>query len=122
MILSAWPLLLSFPMLGIFIIRVVLGLVFLQLGYAITFTLARRESWIISTGWLALVTGLLLVIGLFTQVAALVAAILALIAIIIKMRAGHALEHNVSYYFLILAIALALLTLGPGTFALDLPL
>jgi uncharacterized membrane protein YphA (DoxX/SURF4 family) len=68
----------------------------------------------------------LLFLGLYTQIAALVVTLASLLAVIIKIRvrlAEHqSLSQGVEYYFLLLAIAVSLLFLGAGAFAIDLPL
>ena len=122
MVLSVFPLLFSYSLLGILVLRLVLGLVFLRLGYNTVVKLGRTETWIRFTGWLMILIALSLIIGLATQLATLLAGLFSLLAILIKIRNGAALEHGLDYYLLIFAIAFALLFLGPGALAIDLPL
>jgi uncharacterized membrane protein YphA (DoxX/SURF4 family) len=126
MILSVFPSLFSYTLLGIFVLRVALGLVILRLAFTTLFKINRPESWIKGTGIVLLLVGILLVIGLYTQIAALVVTLASLLAVIIKIRvrlAEHqSLSQGVEYYFLLLAIAVSLLFLGAGAFAIDLPL
>ena len=120
MILSLFPSLLTYQMIGIFIIRIALSLTFLRLGYRIAFHLQLKKSWLKSVGWVAMIVGLLLLIGLYTQAAALLAALMMLSLVVREIR--HRQFDNLNYHLLVLVIALALLTLGPGAFAIDLPL
>jgi len=122
MILSLFPSLFTYQLVGIFVLRVVLGFIFLHLGHNIIFKLNRPETWIKTSGLIIGLVGILLILGLFTQAAALVTALLSLLAVIIKIRSSHALEHGLDYYLLLLGISIALLTLGAGAFAIDLPL
>ena len=122
MILSVLPSLLDYSFFGTALLRLVLGLVVLQLGYRILFKSPPPDNRRRLAGGLVLVSGALLVVGFLTQVAALAIAIFALAALIIKLRAEFSFGDRVSFYLLLLAAALALLTLGPGAFAIDLPL
>jgi len=122
MILSVLPSLLDYSFFGTALLRLILGLVVLQLGYRILFKSPPPDNRRRLAGGLVLVSGALLVVGFLTQVAALAIAIFALAALIIKLRAEFSFGDRVSFYLLLLAAALALLTLGPGAFAIDLPL
>ena len=69
------------------------------------------------------IAGALLVVGLYTQGAVLVTGALMLVATFIKWRKPSALPRNTIEFYIILAVAsFALLFLGPGAFAIDLPL
>src|SRR3989344_279576 len=104
--LNPFPELLMYSLLGPFILRVVVGLIFIDLGF-LKFR-SEKERWLASFETLRLrpadlllpiyallqiVGGALLVIGLWTQVAAL-----------------------------IFIISLSLLLTGAGTYAIDIPL
>ena len=65
--------------------------------------------------------GIALVLGLFTQLAALILAIQFLI-IILWFKRGQNFIGGKEFDFLILFALLALLVLGPGTWSIDLPL
>lgn len=121
MILSLFPSLFTYQLVGIFLIRLALGLTFLRLGYRLIMIIQLREPLASkATGVVAIIIGLFLIIGLFTQAAALLAALIMILVVVIKVRSGK--TTNLNYYLLVLVVALAILTLGPGAFAIDLPL
>ncbi|MFZ2303746.1 MAG: DoxX family protein [Minisyncoccia bacterium] len=141
--LSLFPSLLDFQMLGVFALRVTLGLIFVyfwyekvthqradespdsRLGRRLKEKLGLRPSkvyfWVVSS--VEGVAGVLLVIGLYTQMVVLVTGALMLLATIIKWQKPSALPRNTIEFYIILAVvSFALLFLGPGAFAIDLPL
>ncbi len=87
MILSVFPSLFSYTLLGIFVLRLALGLVILRLAFTTLFKINRPESWIKGTGIVLLLVSILLVIGLYTQIAAL------LVASRARVRAGAVRAH-----------------------------
>lgn len=118
--LSLFPTLLAFGLLGPFLLRVLLGIILIFWSQR---RIRNRES----GGKLAFailegIVGVLLVIGLFTQLAALIAAVVFIIKLIPKVRNKAFLSAGINYYFILLVISLSLLVLGPGAFAFDLPL
>ena len=66
--------------------------------------------------------GILFFIGLFTQVAALLAAVLSLKFIVMHRRFAHPLIPSRMFYTLLLAASLSLFITGAGIFAFDLPI
>jgi len=120
MILSLFPSLFTYQLIGIFLVRVALSLTFFRLGYRIAFDLQLKKPWLKSVGWVVMLVGLLLLIGLYTQAATLVAALMTISLVVKKIRQRQ--FDNLNYHLLVLAISLALLTLGAGAFAIDLPL
>ncbi|MBI2097999.1 MAG: hypothetical protein HYT46_03680 [Candidatus Vogelbacteria bacterium] len=105
--LSLFPNLLTYWLVAPVILRAVLGLAFIHEAYA-----ERKTERVMSL--LKAVAGGLLVIGLLTQAAALGGAIICLYEL---WRLG-----TNDRRLLKLAIAVSLLFLGPGFFALDWPL
>ena len=134
--LSLFPQLFDFQMLGIFMIRITIGFIFVYFWYEKVFLdrasridffrkigllPARYYFWIISS--LEGILGILLIIGLWTQAAGITAGILMAVATFIKWRNHAALPKNTLDFYIILSVAsFALLFLGPGAFAIDLPL
>ncbi len=119
--LSVFPELLNYSVLGVFLIRLALGLLFIKYGLAKIF-LKPGKFWK-TIGSLELVCGILLVGGLFTQAAAFMVFLLMIGAVIIKIKTkNEVLKSPYDFYFLLLAVSLSLLLLGPGAFSLDLPL
>jgi uncharacterized membrane protein YphA (DoxX/SURF4 family) len=69
-----------------------------------------------------LVGGAMLVLGLWTQVAALIFVIFTAIEFYIEWTEGDVLKRDIVFYILTLAIAFSLLLTGAGAFAFDIPL
>lgn len=63
-----------------------------------------------------------IIIGLFTQLAALLNVLILIIKLGHKMQEKAFLSNGVNYYILLLAMALSLVFTGGGFFAFDLPL
>lgn len=133
--LNTFPILLAFGLLAPFILRMALGFIFINFGYSkITRQKAEKtilfESiglrpgvyyvWII--GLLEIVIGVLLVAGLFTQIAALLAMLILVAAMRLKKTNGGSFESTTGYLFLCFIIALSLIFSGAGFLAFDLPL
>ncbi len=111
--------LLAWNQLSPFLIRLALGAVLLHWSYRAL--KARGGSGRAKTvGALEGIVGILLVIGLWTQAAALVAAIDLLVRIGERISKKAFLTDGVNYYLILLILALSLLVTGPGFFARDL--
>ncbi len=118
--LSLFPSLLSFELLAPFLLRLTLGAILLHWAYG---RIKRRQAPHTTTlGLVEGVLGIFLVIGLFTQLAALVALIIFLVYLIQKIRTKSFFTDGVNYYFLLFIISLSLIFLGAGAFAIDMPL
>ncbi len=126
---------LTFGLLAPFILRVVIGLIFIYFGVSkIWLEKERRVKffkkigfgagivffWIISV--LEIIGGVFLMLGLFTQPTSLVLMLIIIGAIYTKIRHPHLLDNTVEFYLLVLAVLLSLLVLGPGFWGIDLPL
>ena len=133
--LSVFPDLLAFGLLAPFLLRVALGLVFISFGkYKLGSERAEKAKFFESFGWksglyvatvlgiIELVVGIFLLIGLYTQIAALVAAFIMFCALILKKKSPHGIESSRGFLALLFIISLSLLVLGAGLFAFDLPL
>lgn len=119
--LSLFPSLLSWNQLSPLIIRVVLGVVMFYWGYK-----GLRDKSTSGTKKLGnageAIIGILLVIGLWTQAAAGIAAIGLIVCIVGKIKSKAFLTDGVNYTLLLLVLALSLLVTGAGAFSFDLPL
>ncbi len=75
-------------------------------------------------GAFELLVGFFLIIGLFTQIAGLLLAIVTVVIIVNFYRRGESslMMHVLPYYILLFGVSVALLFLGPGAVAIDLPL
>lgn len=133
--LSVFPELLSYSDLAPFILRVVIGFIFIELGL-LKFK-GEKERWLASFdtlglrpadffvplyGFLQVAGGFLLIIGLWTQAAALAFVVLTGIELYVEWKAKEILKRDMIFYLLLFVIALSLLFSGAGAFALDIPL
>jgi putative oxidoreductase len=133
--LNPFPDLLTFSILSPFIIRVVVGLIFVNLG-ALAFK-NEKKRWIVSCsalriprpelavkilGTVEVIGGLMLLVGFYTQIIALVLALLTFAEAYVEYKDPSILKRNFVFYILILSILLSLLLSGAGAFAVDLPL
>jgi uncharacterized membrane protein YphA (DoxX/SURF4 family) len=135
-VLSVFPGLLTYGILAPVVLRVTVGYLFVRMGHLHGFKLRGQYLGELRARWrpgfskffiwyLALfeiVVGLLLIIGLFTQVAALVGAIIALKLPFLKRMNLSLARESGSYYALLFVICISLVVTGAGAFAIDLPL
>jgi uncharacterized membrane protein YphA (DoxX/SURF4 family) len=131
--LSIFPDLLTYSLLGITIIRVALGFLGVYLGLIILskknqvadfvtslkIPLALFAPWILAV--LFIISGGLLIIGLYTQVVCIVLACLLLELMITDIWSRGIFGNSIVFYLGFILISLSLLFLGPGAFAFDLP-
>lgn len=133
--LNPFPELLSFSPLAPLILRLVLGLIFLDLG--ILKFKSERKRWVASFqalhlnpaqllvtifGLIEVVGGVLLLLGAWTQIAALIFVVLVGLEFYIEYKDASVLKRDIVFYILVLAIAVSLLLTGAGAFAFDIPL
>jgi uncharacterized membrane protein YphA (DoxX/SURF4 family) len=133
--LNPFPELLSFSPLAPFILRLVLGLIFLDLGM-LKFK-SERPRWIKSLqalhlnpaelfliifGLIEVVGGILLLVGAWVQISALAFVILVGLEFYIEYKDESVLKRDFVFYLLVLTIAVSLLLSGAGAFAFDIPL
>jgi putative oxidoreductase len=121
--LSLFPSLLTYQQFGPFIIRVVLGITLAYFGYQKIIGRGKSSgSNSVVYGVTEIVVALFLVIGLFTQLAAMINALILVIKLGHKAREKAFLTDGINYYILLLAMAIALIFMGAGMFAFDLHL
>lgn len=121
MILSVFPSLLSWQQLSPLLIRMTLGGIFIFWSYK-TFFKTSPDSKQKAVGIIEGVAGILLVLGLWTQVGALTIAIDLVVRLYQKIMAKSFLTDGVNYYLILLVLALSLLFTGAGFVAFDMPL
>lgn len=75
-------------------------------------------------GAFELLIGFFFILGLFTQIAALLLATVTAVVVVNFYRRGELplMTHVLPYYILLFGASIALLFLGPGAVAVDLPL
>ncbi|OHA92332.1 MAG: hypothetical protein A3J09_02565 [Candidatus Zambryskibacteria bacterium RIFCSPLOWO2_02_FULL_51_21] len=133
--LNPFPDLLAYSILAPLFLRLVLGLIFIDLGF-LKFR-SEKQRWITSFealylrpadlfvavyGIIQIAGGLLLLIGLWTQVAALAFAILTGIELGIELSMREVLKRDITFYLLLFVISISLLLTGAGAYAFDIPL
>ena len=133
--LNVFPDLLNYSLLAPFILRLVIGVIFLDLGM-LKFK-SEKQRWLASFetlglrpttlfvplyGLLQIVGGLMLIAGLWTQVAALAFVIFTGAELYIEWSAREVLKRDMVFYLLVFVISLSLLLTGAGAYAIDIPL
>ncbi len=133
--LNPFPDLLTYSLLAPLILRLVVGLIFIDLG--VLKLKSEKGRWLASFeamhlrpadlfvnlyAFLQIAGGILLIIGLWTQVAALMFVIFTGIELYIEMSAREVLKRDMVFYLLLFIISLSLLFTGAGAFAFDIPL
>jgi len=133
--LNIFPDLLTYKMYAPFILRVVVGVIFLELGYLKlgkekaawkmffeTIHLKPAHLFVSLFATIEIVFGSFLIFGYFTQIAALVMAIVLFAEAYIEMRDGTLIKRDIIFYTLLLVICVSLLFSGAGKYAMDIPL
>jgi uncharacterized membrane protein YphA (DoxX/SURF4 family) len=120
---SLFPYLFTYDQAAPFILRLVLGITLAYFGYKKIQKKGKSSgSNSLVYGAIEILIAIFLIIGLFTQLAAMLNAVILIIKLGYKIRDKAFLTDGINYYVLLLAIALAVIVLGPGWFAFDLPL
>ena len=114
---SLFPELFNFSFLAPFVLRIALSVPLIQRGFGKIIAGEKTPQRIL--GGIVFASGILLLIGLFTQAAAIVVSII-IIANSIILRGKH--PRSLTERLIKLAIAVSLILTGPGIFAFDLPL
>ena len=125
--LSAFPQLFNYSLLAITLLRIVFGLWFIAYGYSTLFNTNSQGKKSLSqfekiTPSLALLVGFFTLIGLFTQIVILVGLFVLFLKWYTDVKSKTLTREIFTFGFYIAIIGLALLFLGPGAFAVDLPL
>ncbi len=136
--LNIFPDLLFLQLLAPFMLRIAVGVMFVWIGYSYLFkdrvaVIAQISSkWpkiakfsVLFGGTLEVITGIFLIVGLYTQAAAIAGALIAVDALFGKFfykELDKALKYSKVFYILILIVSLSLIVSGAGAFAFDLPL
>lgn len=132
--LSIFPDLLAFKLFAPLVLRLVLGVIFIVHGYPKLFKdfagtvgwfdsvgIKPAKFWVLVVGIVEFFGGIALIVGFATQLAALLIAINMLGAIfLVKRKMG--LVNGYEFDLALLAMAVSLVFLGAGFYAIDLPL
>jgi len=132
--LNLFPELFTYQLVAPVILRIVLGIITINLGYLKltrerkrwmvsfeTLRLKPTKMWVSIVGVIEIIGGTLFIIGLYTQLIALIFALLYAIEAIIEALEESILTRNFVFYILLTAIAISLMFLGAGFYAFDLP-
>jgi hypothetical protein len=134
--LSIFPDLLIYNLLGITLIRITLGLIGVYLAFKILSKKQQIIDFVLSTKfslpifvkispWILIIlfilSGGLMIVGLYTQIACVVLAYLFLKMIFIDIFIKGFSGNSSIFYLGLILISLAFLFLGPGTLSYDLP-
>jgi len=133
--LNPFPELLALSFFAPLILRVVLGIILIDLGFLKfkgekaawrssfeALNLRPTEIFLPLYALLQIVGGLLLIVGLWTQIAALAFVIFIGTELYVEWQAREILKRDIVFYVLIFAISLSLLLTGAGAYAIDIPL
>ncbi|MBU6370649.1 MAG: DoxX family protein [Patescibacteria group bacterium] len=132
MLLNVFPGLLTYGIIAPLILRIVLGLIAIDLGF-LKLGKERREwrelfdtihfrpshVFVKLLALIEIVGGIMLILGAYTQIVAIVFAIAFFSESVVEYREESLEKRNFPFYMLLLAISLALVFLGAGAFALD---
>ena len=114
---SLFPELFNFSFIAPFVLRIALGVPLIKHGFGKI--IAKENILQRILGGIVFLSGIFLVVGLFTQAAAIAVSLIILINSII-LRGRH--PRSWTERLIKLAIAVSLILTGPGIFAFDLPL
>ena len=116
--LNPFPDLLIYSTFAPFILRLVLGFVYLDLGI-LNF---KKSGNIKLLGIVEIIGALMLFFGFYTQLAALLFIIIGGVSFYLEYKDESVMKRDIVFYLLVLAIAVSLLLSGAGAYAKDLPL
>ena len=135
MILNTFPDLLTFGILSPFLLRVVLGLITINLGNLKlgkemvawqelfeTINIHPAKFFVKFLAFVEIIGGFMLVVGSYTQLISMIFATLFFCEAVLEYRDPNLEKRNITFYILMFTISLSLIFLGAGAFAFDLPL
>lgn len=133
--LNPFPDLLAFGLIAPLLLRVALSVVFIDFGWSKltkdrekksaffeTLGLKPGAYYAVAFGVIELAAGILLIIGLYAQIAALAALVISVAAYRLKGKYPEHFQNSRCFFFLLAVISLSLLFSGAGFLAFDLPL
>lgn len=114
--LAIFPELLTFGLVAPFLLRIAVGLIILQLGKE------RYSKQYKSSSFIYVITGLLLIGGLYTQIAVILALIILKFDFYMDKKISPVSREKFILQVILNVIVISLLFTGPGFLAFDLPL
>jgi len=132
--LNPFPDLFTYGLLGATLIRITIGAFFFysavqhyrgrketaQLLSPLMGALSKRTGIVLTA--IEMIVGLLLVMGAWTQIVAIVAIVLCIKSLLLKSKLTSLAPFSHSTYILLLVMSLSLLVLGGGAFGFDIPM
>ena len=135
MILNTFPQILTFGILAPLILRVVIGFIALDLGYLKlnkekalwaelfeTIHFKPAHVFVKILAFIEIIGGLMLLLGAYTQIVAIVFAVVYFCEAVLEYRQEVLEARNLPFYILMFAISLSLIFTGAGAFGLDIPM
>jgi uncharacterized membrane protein YphA (DoxX/SURF4 family) len=125
--LSLFPELFDWSWYVPLVFRLFLGVYIMHIGWRFMRHKERRGdeeerfTWA-CLGMLFITLGLLFVVGLYVQALGSTGFALTLFALLLKYKKSHEASESVQFYLLLGLVSLSLVFLGPGPYAIDLPL
>lgn len=132
---NIFPELFSFSIVAPLILRVILGFIFFNLGFL---KLGKEKNgwteslkilgvkpayfFTIILGIVEIAGGLFLIAGAYTQLVALILAVISISELLIEYKEESILKRDMVFYLLIAGICCSLLLTGAGFLAVDVPL
>ena len=114
------PGLLVYHDIGPLVIRLIVGVTLLYFGFKkVKHHSDSSGSTSPQYGIVEILVALTFILGVFTQLAAILNIIILVIKLGFKWREGKLFKDGVNYYVLLLAMVVSLLFTGPGAYALD---
>ena len=104
-----------------FLLRVCIGVIILHFGIKLWFSADRPPGAFVFAG-VATITGMQLLLGLATQLAALTLLVLSLVILCLPNSRIRSQLPDTSFWFLAGGVAISLFITGAGVFAIDLPI
>lgn len=133
--LNPFPDLLAFGLVAPLMVRLITGAIFLEFGWKNLTKNRQKKAGLFDLiglhpgiryglffSSLELIIGVLFVIGLFTQVAALIAALISLTSCLLKRKYPERFGNTLLFFCLLFFVSLSLLFSGAGFWAFDIPL
>lgn len=133
--LNPFPEFLVFGFFAPTLLRITLGVYFIYLGkkkfgserakvgsFFESLNIGPAKHYVNSLAVTEIIIGIFFIIGFFTQIAALIAAIISLVSVVIAIKYPEVKTLKASEYALLLITSITLLFTGAGFLAFDLPL
>lgn len=133
--LNPFPSVLAWGMLAPFLIRLVVGLYFVEFGFSKlkedrikkasffeSIGLKPGSFFVSLVGLVEFVAGLALIAGIYTQIFALITGLISIVAFLLSRKYTNQFANPSSVFFLLFVMSITLFLTGAGFYAFDAPL